>query len=79
MIIVYILEAVFTGIACLLVFPYYKTLLDTLTDIALTMYPAMNIQNQTFLKILPIFTLGLIIFFCINYVRSKISNKGGTE
>jgi hypothetical protein len=61
--------------ALILLYPYYHTMLDTLTDLATAMFPGMTTMDSFFLQALPVAVLGVMIWGGIQLAIGKL--QGG--
>ena len=58
----------------ILLYPYYHTMLDALTDIAITMFPTLTTMDTFFLTALPVIVLGVIIWGGIQIAVGKLDS-----
>ena len=53
-------------------YPYLRTIISTLYTLAQTLNPNMTYLENTFFQIMPIFVLGVIVYWAIMKVIGKI-------
>ena len=63
----------------ILMYPHYHTMLDAVTDIITTMFPALPVMSTFFLTALPVVVFGIMIWGGIQIAISKIHIGGGEE
>jgi len=75
--VVRIATAIGITVALILFYPYYHTMLDTVIDLAVAMFPGMTTMDSVFIHSMPIVVLGFIIWFGVQYAIGKL--QGGEE